>query len=439
MARRPAAPADSVQRRATLAIPDRRDPALAIGYRPVLEPRRPCAETEAFDVAARLPHAFRETAMSVHFASAASGAAAAYRPAASWAHACHRPAGRDDEPARRAAARAHDDEQGNGGRRAGGGLADALRAALEAFAAGASAPGSSSGTASETAAMAVQTGGTNAVADAAAGSDMPATDGHAGAPPAAPRADADREALRDFTHALLDALRESGAREVGHGPGRHLQRGHAWGHGGGDLAQRLEALAQRLAGDVRATDAAGSTPPPGESKDPPSGTEASATSGTGSSMPPGAQPTDPSSAGAPQTADAPTSPAPTGAGVAVQDTANADGLASTRPTTVAEPGAPTAAHAVTPDAASATPQAPGACASSGASDPTGPLSALEEAFAALWDALPSSGGAARPDARDALAGFLHALAAGLGGAPTYGGASPYGGRATAGVLLQARA
>lgn len=53
-------------------------------------------------------------------------------------------------------------------------------------------------------------------------------------------------ALHDFGAALFDALRAEGGREVGHGPGRHLQHGWAWGRQGGDLAQRLEALAGRL-------------------------------------------------------------------------------------------------------------------------------------------------------------------------------------------------
>lgn len=59
--------------------------------------------------------------------------------------------------------------------------------------------------------------------------------------------DAVRDALGDFTGELFDALRAEGGREVGHGPGRHLQRGHAWGHyRGGDLAARIEALAATL-------------------------------------------------------------------------------------------------------------------------------------------------------------------------------------------------
>lgn len=59
--------------------------------------------------------------------------------------------------------------------------------------------------------------------------------------------DAVRDALGDFTGELFDALRAEGGREVGHGPGRHLQRGHAWGHyRGGDLSARIEALAATL-------------------------------------------------------------------------------------------------------------------------------------------------------------------------------------------------
>jgi hypothetical protein len=56
-----------------------------------------------------------------------------------------------------------------------------------------------------------------------------------------------RDALADFSGELFDALRADSGREVGHGPGRHLQRGHAWGHyRGGDLAARIEALAATL-------------------------------------------------------------------------------------------------------------------------------------------------------------------------------------------------
>ncbi|HSV70479.1 MAG TPA: hypothetical protein VLI72_10220 [Methylibium sp.] len=65
----------------------------------------------------------------------------------------------------------------------------------------------------------------------------------------AARSEASANALHDFTGALSEALRTEGGREVGHGPGRHVQRGYAWGRqGGGDLAQRIEALATRLAG-----------------------------------------------------------------------------------------------------------------------------------------------------------------------------------------------
>lgn len=56
-----------------------------------------------------------------------------------------------------------------------------------------------------------------------------------------------REALDRFTGDLLDALRADGGREVGHGPGRHLQRGLAWGHyRGAALGERIESLAARI-------------------------------------------------------------------------------------------------------------------------------------------------------------------------------------------------
>jgi hypothetical protein len=102
------------------------------------------------------------------------------------------------------------------------------------------------------------------------------------------------------------------------------------------------------------------------------------------------------------------------------------------------PGSSASAPAVTTDPATTAPAAIGASATPDVDGPTGPLSALENAFAALWESLPS-GGATGTDAHGALVDFLHALAAGLGGTPTYGAASPYAERATAGVLLQARA
>jgi hypothetical protein len=365
--------------------------------------------------------------MSVHFSTTASGPAAGalYPSAATDAPGCHRSRSLDDASPRREAARADDAEHGRH-RRAGAGLAEALRAALEAYAGGASSSSASA------AGAATPEGATAAVPDAAttsatAGTTQPGTTQGVDDPAAAPRAGLDREALRDFTHALLDALRESGAREVGHGPGRHLQRGHAWGRGG-DLAPRLEALAQQLAGGAPATAAPGGTPSPAGSTASPSPAAASAAPDTGASIASAAT-NDPSSTTA--ASDTPPPPLPT-AGTDL-DAPSTGGLRSPLPSSVEAVGVSTSAPVVTPDAATA---APG---TSGAERPTRALSALENAFAALWDALPSSAGGARPDARDALAGFLHALAAGLGGAPTYGSASPYGQRATAGLLLQARA
>lgn len=76
---------------------------------------------------------------------------------------------------------------------------------------------------------------------------------------AIPASDEASTALHDFGAALFEALRAEGAREVGHGPGRHVQRGWAWGRQGGDLAQRLEALAGRLGAPATG---AGETPAP---------------------------------------------------------------------------------------------------------------------------------------------------------------------------------
>lgn len=67
-----------------------------------------------------------------------------------------------------------------------------------------------------------------------------------------------REALGDFRAALFETLQGEGGREVGHGPGRHLQRGHAYGRQGDtDLAGRIEALATQLSSsDASVTESA---------------------------------------------------------------------------------------------------------------------------------------------------------------------------------------
>lgn len=71
-----------------------------------------------------------------------------------------------------------------------------------------------------------------------------------------------RDALADFSGELFEALRVDSGREVGQGSGRHLQRGHAWGHHrAGDLAARIEALAATL-GAAGAAGAAAVEPVP---------------------------------------------------------------------------------------------------------------------------------------------------------------------------------
>lgn len=74
-----------------------------------------------------------------------------------------------------------------------------------------------------------------------------------------------REALKDFAEALFDGLREI-ATDSRHG-GCHPGRGHGWGRGGvgGNLAERIEALASRLAAEAKpplatATDAKPAVP-----------------------------------------------------------------------------------------------------------------------------------------------------------------------------------
>ncbi len=74
-----------------------------------------------------------------------------------------------------------------------------------------------------------------------------------------------RTALKDFTEALFDSLREL-AGDSGRGHGCH-GRGHGWGRGGmSSLADRIEALAQKLA--AGAAPAAPTTPAPSPSPAP---------------------------------------------------------------------------------------------------------------------------------------------------------------------------
>jgi hypothetical protein len=69
---------------------------------------------------------------------------------------------------------------------------------------------------------------------------------------------ASADALHDFTHELFHALRPA---EGEHGPGRH-GRGYAWGRTSlGDIAQRLEAIAQQLGGATTAGAAAPTASP----------------------------------------------------------------------------------------------------------------------------------------------------------------------------------
>jgi|PlaIllAssembly_1097288.scaffolds.fasta_scaffold02817_3 hypothetical protein len=66
------------------------------------------------------------------------------------------------------------------------------------------------------------------------------------------------KALQEFTHELFQALRPSAGED---GPGRH-GRGFAWGRTSlGDIAQRLDALAQQIGSATSTADAApGATP-----------------------------------------------------------------------------------------------------------------------------------------------------------------------------------
>lgn len=93
----------------------------------------------------------------------------------------------------------------------------------------------------------------NALADlfpAAAGDAVSSAVGEATAGTSTDRGDRSK-ALHEFTHQLFQALRPTAGED---GPGQH-GRGFAWGRTGiGDIAQRLESLAQRIGGTAAATE-----------------------------------------------------------------------------------------------------------------------------------------------------------------------------------------
>jgi len=217
----------------------------------------------------------------------------------------------------------------------------------------------------------------NALADALStlGSGPAATNGETGAadegaaPPIATREQ--KEALQAFTHELLDALRPTPDATVK----GHQGRGFAWGRTSlGDLAQRLEALAQKLVGAATA-------------------------------------PVDTPAPAVPATGGAATGAAPSGTGTAAGADATAETAAATGvdATTDAE-APPLATEPSEPVVSTATTPAPVATSGSVATPTESPLLA---AFRQLATALKGTGASAEASPADALAALLHRMSQAL--------------------------
>jgi hypothetical protein len=223
----------------------------------------------------------------------------------------------------------------------------------------------------------------NALSDALAGlgADAGVTAGTGAASSAdtsAVRTPEQKEALHAFAHELFSALRPT---PDATGKGHH-GRGFAWGRTSlGDLAERIEALAQRLAG--AATPAGGTAP-------------AALAAGDGATPAPG-------STGAASTAAGSTG---TTLDAAAQPATGATGSTGTTGTTTAQTaGAATAAPTVT----TRTPTASAAPATGGESPL---LAAFRRLAASLQGSAPDAGTAAASPA-DALAALLHRMAQAL--------------------------
>ena len=224
----------------------------------------------------------------------------------------------------------------------------------------------------------------NALSDALAGlgADAGVTAGTGAASSAdtsAVRTPEQKEALHAFAHELFNALRPT---PDATGKGHH-GRGFAWGRTSlGDLAERIEALAQRLAG--AATPAGGTAPAAPAAGD--GGTPA------------------PASTGAASTAAGSTG---TTLDAAAQPATGATGSTGTTGTTTAQTaGAATAAPTVTTP--TSTPTASAAPATGGESPL---LAAFRRLAASLQGSAPDAGSAASP--ADALAALLHRMAQAL--------------------------
>ena len=224
----------------------------------------------------------------------------------------------------------------------------------------------------------------NALSDALAGLGAAAgataeTGTAGGSDPSLVRTPEQKEALHAFAHELFNALRPA---PDATGKGHH-GRGFAWGRTSlGDLAERIQALAQKLAG--AATPAAGTAPltpaaGDGATTAPAStGAAAPATGSTGSTVDPAA-------------------PSATGA----IGTTGPTGTTGTTPTA----GAASAAPTVTTPTPTANPGP-----STGAESPL--LAAFRRLAASLQGSAPD-GGAAVASPADALAALLHRMAQAL--------------------------
>ena len=232
----------------------------------------------------------------------------------------------------------------------------------------------------------------NALSEALASLGSAATSGaaetaatdDAAAPAAATREQ--KEALHAFSHELFNALRPTSD-----GPGKgHHGRGFAWGRTSlGDLAERLEALAQKLGGATPApAGTTTSTPNPVDASTEPGTTGSTSTTTTGTTTPGTA------TAGTAATGTASANTAATG--TAASRTASTSAAATTTPTVAPSATVPTPVVTTAPIAAPAE-------------------SPLLAAFRQLTSALKGSttSGATDTSPADALAALLHKMSQAL--------------------------
>ena len=237
----------------------------------------------------------------------------------------------------------------------------------------------------------------NALSEALASLGSAATSGaaetaatdDAAAPAAATREQ--KEALHAFSHELFNALRPT---SDGLGKGHH-GRGFAWGRTSlGDLAERLEALAQKLGGATPApAGTTTSTPNPVDASTEPGTTGSTSTTTTGTTT---TGTTTPGTATAGTAATGTASANTAATGTAASRTASTSAAATTTPTVAPSATVPTPVVTTAPVAAPAE-------------------SPLLAAFRQLTSALRGSttSGATDTSPADALAALLHKMSQAL--------------------------